>query len=147
VFWVRFAEVSDYKRVLGNIERGEAKIARQNDMLKAVRRKIDLYKNPWRDLKIVYGANKVKSYTEEEDRFLLCSLPEVGFGAWEELKAQVRQHWLFRFDWFIKSRTPKELSRRIETLINLVEKEFEEVDKGNKRLSGAGGESNKKQKA
>jgi len=23
------------------------------------------------------------------------------------LKAQIRQHWLFRFDWFIKSRTPK----------------------------------------
>ena len=57
----------------------------------------------------------------------------------EELKAQVRQHWLFRFDWFIKSRTPKELSRRIETLINLVEKEFEEQDMGAKRLSGGGG--------
>ena len=26
----------------------------------------------------------------------------------EELKAQVRQHWLFRFDWFLKSRTPLE---------------------------------------
>jgi SWI/SNF-related matrix-associated actin-dependent regulator of chromatin subfamily A member 5 len=148
VFWQRFKEVSEYKRILGNIERGEAKIARQNDMLKAVRRKIDLYKNPWRDLKIVYGANKVKSYTEEEDRFLLCSLPEVGFGAWEELKAQVRQHWLFRFDWFIKSRTPKELSRRIETLINLVEKEFEEQDKGTKRpAAGGGGSDAKKAKA
>ena len=150
VFWQRFKEVSEYKRILGNIERGEAKIARQNDMLKAVRRKIDLYKNPWRDLKIVYGANKVKSYTEEEDRFLLCSLPEVGFGAWEELKAQVRQHWLFRFDWFIKSRTPKELSRRIETLINLVEKEFEEQDKGAKRPAGGsagGGSDAKKAKA
>ena len=46
---------------------------------------------------------------------------------------------MFRFDWFIKSRTPKELSRRIETLINLVEKEFEELDKGTKRPSGGGG--------
>ena len=98
-----------------------------------------MYKNPWRDLKILYGANKVKSYTEEEDRFMLCSIPEVGFGNWEELKAQIRQHWLFRFDWFIKSRTPKELSRRVETLINLVEKEFEEVD-GKKRPGGGGGD-------
>ena len=146
VFWKRYEEVSEWKRILGNIERGEAKIARQNDMLKAVRRKIEMYKNPWRDLKIVYGANKVKSYTEEEDRFLLCSIPEIGFGNWEELKAVVRQHWLFRFDWFIKSRTPKELSRRVETLINLVEKEFEDADKGGKRAS-TGGDGNDAKKA
>ncbi|EEH54836.1 SNF2 super family [Micromonas pusilla CCMP1545] len=138
VFWERYKEISEWQRIIGNIERGENKIQRQNDMLKAVRRKIEMYKNPWRDLKILYGANKVKSYTEEEDRFMLCSIPEVGFGNWEELKAQIRQHWLFRFDWFIKSRTPKELSRRVETLINLVEKEFEEVD-GKKRPGGGGG--------
>ena len=47
---------------------------------------------------------------------------------WEELKAQIRQHWQFRFDWFIKSRTPKELGRRVETLINLIEKEAEVND-------------------
>ena len=138
VFWQRYTEIADYKRILGNIERGEAKLQRQNEMLKNVKRKLEMYKNPWRDLKLVYGSSsKVKSYTEEEDRFLLCSIPEVGFGNWEELKAQIRQHWLFRFDWFIKSRTPKELQRRIETLINLVEKEFEEVDK--KRPAGGGG--------
>jgi SWI/SNF-related matrix-associated actin-dependent regulator of chromatin subfamily A member 5 len=97
-------------------------------MLKAVKKKLSLYKNPWRELKVVYGPNKVKSYTEEEDRFLLCSITEVGFGNWEELKAQIRQHWQFRFDWFIKSRTPKELGRRVETLINLIEKEAEVND-------------------
>ena len=58
----------------------------------------------------------------------------------------VRQHWLFRFDWFIKSRTPKELSRRVETLINLVEKEFEDADKGGKRAS-TGGDGNDAKKA
>jgi SWI/SNF-related matrix-associated actin-dependent regulator of chromatin subfamily A member 5 len=141
VFWKRYEEVSEWKRILANIEKGEAKIQRQNDMLKAVRRKIETYKNPWRDLKLVYGPNKVKSFTEEEDRFLLCSIPEVGFGNWEELKAQIRQHWLFRFDWFIKSRTPKELGRRVETLINLVEKEFEDLenDAKAKRKGGGGG--------
>ena len=62
--------------------------------------------------------------------------------------AQVRQHWLFRFDWFIKSRTPVELARRCETLIRLIEKEFE-VDAGDKRRnSGSGADKpNKKVKA
>jgi len=141
VFWTRYEEVAEFPRIIANIEKGETKIHRQNDMLKAVRRKIETYKNPWRDLKLVYGPNKVKSFTEEEDRFLLCSIPEVGFGNWEELKAQIRQHWLFRFDWFIKSRTPKELGRRVETLINLVEKEFEDLenDAKAKRRGGGGG--------
>jgi len=144
VFWTRYEEVAEFPRIIANIEKGETKIHRQNDMLKAVRRKIETYKNPWRDLKLVYGPNKVKSFTEEEDRFLLCSIPEVGFGNWEELKAQIRQHWLFRFDWFIKSRTPKELGRRVETLINLVEKEFEDLenDAKAKRRGGGGGGGN-----
>ena len=128
VFWERCTEISDWKRIEGNIKKGELKIQRQEDMLKAVKKKLSLYKNPWRELKVVYGPNKVKSYTEEEDRFLLCSITEVGFGNWEELKAQIRQHWQFRFDWFIKSRTPKELGRRVETLINLIEKEAEVND-------------------
>ena len=128
VFWERCHEIADWKRIEGNIKKGELKIQRQEDMLKAVKKKLSLYKNPWRELKVVYGPNKVKSYTEEEDRFLLCSITEVGFGNWEELKAQIRQHWQFRFDWFIKSRTPKELGRRVETLIGLIEKEAEVND-------------------
>jgi SWI/SNF-related matrix-associated actin-dependent regulator of chromatin subfamily A member 5 len=128
VFWERCTEISDWKRIESNIKKGEQRIQRQEDMLKAVKKKLSLYKNPWRELKVVYGPNKVKSYTEEEDRFLLCSITEVGFGNWEELKAQIRQHWQFRFDWFIKSRTPKELQRRVETLIGLIEKEADAND-------------------
>lgn len=129
VFCKRYAEIADHERIMGNIEKGEQKIQRQADMLKAVREKIARYKNPWRELKLTYGPNKFKSFTEEEDRFLLCSIPEVGFGNWDELKAQIRQHWQFRFDWFIKSRTPKELGRRVETLITLIEKEMSEPRK------------------
>ena len=131
VFWKRYEEIADHPRIISNIEKGEQKIQRQHDMLKAVREKIAKYKNPWRELKLTYGPNKFKSFTEEEDRFLLCSIPEVGFGNWDELKAQIRQHWQFRFDWFIKSRTPKELGRRVETLISLIEKEAQ--DGGDKK--------------
>ena len=31
----------------------------------------------------------------------------LGYGAWDELKAEIRNHWRFRFDWFFKSRTPQ----------------------------------------
>ncbi len=73
-----------------------------------------------------YGQNKGKAYNEEEDRFILCKTHELGYGQWDELKAAVRRHWRFRFDWFFKSRTPQELGRRCETLIRLIEKEMED---------------------
>jgi len=59
------------------------------------------------ELKLSYGANKGKAYTEEEDRFILCMMHKLGYGAWDELKAEIRKSWRFRFDWFFKSRTPQ----------------------------------------
>ena len=32
---------------------------------------------------------------------------KLGYGAWDELKAEIRKSWRFRFDWFFKSRTPQ----------------------------------------
>lgn len=46
-------------------------------------------------------------HAEEEDRFILCSVHRLGYGAWDELKAEIRKSWRFRFDWFFKSRTPQ----------------------------------------
>ncbi|MBA0685147.1 hypothetical protein Goari_026686, partial [Gossypium aridum] len=53
---------------------------------------------------------------------------KLGYGNWEELKAAFRMSPLFRFDWFVKSRTTQELARRCDTLIRLVEKENQEYD-------------------
>ncbi|GBG00203.1 chromatin-remodeling complex ATPase chain, partial [Raphidocelis subcapitata] len=125
-FWARYQELNDWEKVIKNIERGEQKIQRQADIMAALRAKIERYRNPWQDLKVAYGQAKGKAYNEEEDRFILCKTHELGYGAWDELKAAVRRHWRFRFDWFFKSRTPQELGRRCETLIRLIEKEMED---------------------
>ncbi|GLI59043.1 hypothetical protein VaNZ11_000871 [Volvox africanus] len=143
VFWKRYRELSDWEKVIKNIERGEQKIQRQQDIMNAVAAKLERYKNPWQELKIQYGANKGKAYTEEEDRFILCMVHKLGYGNWDDLKAEIRKSWRFRFDWFFKSRTPQELGRRCETLIRLIEKENEdmkeETDKGTRGRGGGGG--------
>eukprot|EP00775_Hariotina_reticulata_P010968 gene10968-11123_t len=135
VFWQRYQELPDWEKVIKNIERGEQKIQRQADIMAAIRSKLERYKNPWQELKINYGANKGKAYTEEEDRFIVCSMAKLGYGSWDDLKAEIRKHWRFRFDWFFKSRTPQELARRAETLIRLIEKEQE--DENAERNPGA----------
>lgn len=61
----------DYDKVIKNIERGEARISRKDEIMKAIGKKLDRYKNPWLELKIQYGQNKGKLYNEECDRFMV----------------------------------------------------------------------------
>ena len=128
VFWANATTLNDFDRIIKNIERGEQKIQRQQHIVNTLAAKLGQYRNPWRELRLHYGQNRGRAYTEEEDRFLLCKMHQLGYGAWEELKAEVRKSWLFRFDWFLKSRTPQELGRRCDTLIRIVEKELEGDD-------------------
>lgn len=62
---------------------------------------------------------------------------KIGYGNWDQLKIEIRKSWRFRFDWFVKSRTPQELSRRCDTLIRLIEKEFEDLEIDEKAKRGA----------
>jgi SWI/SNF-related matrix-associated actin-dependent regulator of chromatin subfamily A member 5 len=66
-----FFLVPDYDRIIKNIEKGESKISRKDEIMKAIAKKMDRYKNPWLELKIQYGQNKGKLYNEECDRFLV----------------------------------------------------------------------------
>jgi superfamily II DNA or RNA helicase len=125
-FWERYNELQDIERILAQIERGEAKIQRRISIKKALDAKMARYKAPFFQLKIQYGTNKGKNYTEEEDRFLVCFLHKLGFdkeNVYDELRYAIRQAPQFRFDWFIKSRTSLELQRRCNTLITLIERE------------------------
>ncbi|XP_047958765.1 ISWI chromatin-remodeling complex ATPase CHR11-like isoform X1 [Salvia hispanica] len=128
VFKERYKELNEYDRIIKNIERGEARISRKTEIMKAIRKKLDRYKNPWQELKIHYGQNKGKLYNEECDRFMICMVHKLGYGNWDELKSAFRTSHLFRFDWFVKSRTTQELARRCDTLIRLVERENQEHD-------------------
>uniref|UniRef100_A0A914UMR0 SANT domain-containing protein n=1 Tax=Plectus sambesii TaxID=2011161 RepID=A0A914UMR0_9BILA len=131
VFWERLDELADHERILAQIERGEARIQRKLSIKRALDAKIAKYKAPFHQLRIAYGTNKGKNYTEEEDRFMVCMLHKLGFdkdNVYEELRQAVRQAPQFRFDWFIKSRTAMELQRRCNTLITLIEKEMGESE-------------------
>ena len=85
--------------------------------------KVGSYSDPHRMLTIAYGNTQGKLFTEEEDRFLFCKTAELGYGNWKQLLDAVKCCMQFRFNWLFKSRTPAELSRRVDLLIRLVEKE------------------------
>jgi len=56
-------------------------------------------------------------------------------GVYDQIRDEIRESPLFRFDWFFLSRTPQEISRRCTTLITTVAKEMEGGNgKENKRV-------------
>eukprot|EP00924_Labyrinthula_sp_SR-Ha-C_P000515 augustus_masked-scaffold_27-processed-gene-1.2-mRNA-1 protein AED:0.03 eAED:0.03 QI:0/-1/0/1/-1/1/1/0/1102 len=128
-FWTddNYKNIADYEKLIDKIERGEQKIARVIKIKECLRKKVqacvDRGENPFLALRINYGTNKGKIFNEDEDRFLICMMDRLGYGEWEQIKQEIRKSWLFRFDWFFKSRTAVELQRRGDTLIRLIEKE------------------------
>ncbi|XP_015795972.1 chromatin-remodeling complex ATPase chain Iswi-like [Tetranychus urticae] len=131
VFWDRCHELTDCDRILAQIEKGEQRIQRRQDIKRALDAKMSRYRAPFHQLRIAYGTNKGKNYIEEEDRFLICMLHKLGFDremVYEELKSSIRNAPQFRFDYFIKSRTAPELQRRCNTLITLIERENQEIE-------------------
>ena len=71
IFWERKDELQDQDRIMSIIEKGEQKIQRKKDIRRALSAKMARYRSPFHQLHIVYGTNKGKNYTEEEDRFLV----------------------------------------------------------------------------
>lgn len=144
VFWDRCHELTDYDKIMAQIERGEAKIQRRISIKKALDAKMARYRAPFHQLRLQYGTNKGKNYTEEEDRFLVCMLWKLGFdkeNVYDELRTACRQAPQFRFDWFLKSRTALELQRRCNTLITLIERENAELEEREKSSKSKGGKS------
>ena len=74
---------------------------------------------PLSDIHIPYVSGRQSSYSEAEDRFLLVAAQQAGYGNWELVKQLVTRAPQFMFDWWLLSRTPAELGRRVEVLARL----------------------------
>ncbi len=139
VFWVRMKELSDYEKIKGQIERGEHKIRKENKVQEALTTKVSRYALPLQQLKISYGQNKGKNYTEEEDRFIAVHMQKYTYGTedlYERIRLDIKNSPLFRFDWFIKSRNTLELTRRGNTIATLIEKELEAEQEAKRKHAG-----------
>lgn len=83
-------------------------------------------------MKIHYTQpTKGKHYTEDEDRFLVIMLEKHGYGTenvYDIIRQEIKKAPMFRFDWFLKSRTSEEIKRRCNTLITLIQKENAEIE-------------------
>lgn len=128
-FWANLERVEDYEKHLKFIEGEEERIKRIKMQQEALRRKISQYTNPLCDLKLKHppSTNNKRTFSEEEDRFILLMLFKYGLDrddVYELTRDEIRDCPLFELDFYFQSRTPVELARRANTLLQCLEKEF-----------------------
>ncbi|KAJ3509479.1 hypothetical protein NLJ89_g5204 [Agrocybe chaxingu] len=129
VFNKKCKTLAEWPRIKARIEEGEAKRTKRENLELLLARKINSVRYPMQELELNYPTTKGKVYSEEEDRYLLCRLFHYGMQAddvYERIKRDVTEFPVFRFDWFLKSRSPQELQRRCNTLLGMIEKEEEQ---------------------
>lgn len=116
----------DADRLAQRVADAEAKAAKQRETNEMLKNKVAQYQYPMQELQLTYSQTKGKVYSEEEDRYLLCRLAYYGLEAedvYEKIKKDISDFPVFRFDWFLKSRTPQEIGRRCTTLLTMIAKE------------------------
>jgi SWI/SNF-related matrix-associated actin-dependent regulator of chromatin subfamily A member 5 len=129
VFWERYRELPDWEKKITDIERGELKFQKQIEVHKILNEKILECGDPLLNIKVP-SIHKIRSklFSEMEDRFILRSVGKHGVvneSLNELVQLDIRQSPLFRFNWYMRSRNPAEIGRRINTLLMLIHKEAE----------------------
>lgn len=127
-FWSHYEEIEGYEKYINQIELGEEKVARTKLQKESLRRKVSSYRFPLQELELKYppAATTKRTFTDDEDRFLLVQMYRFGLDRvdlYERIRDAVRLSPFLRFDFFLQSRSTAELSRRCSTLIACVLKE------------------------
>lgn len=129
MFWTHYEEIEGYEKYINQIEAGEDKVARTKLQKESLRRKISSYRYPLQELELKYppAATTKRTFTDDEDRFLLVQMYRFGLDRvdlYERIRDAVRLSPFLRFDFFLQSRSTAEISRRCSTLIACVLKEI-----------------------
>eukprot|EP01083_Nonionella_stella_P125168 378497_1 len=150
IFWARQSSLDKREQYLKRIEDGETRVARTKKFIKMLEKQVSQHRDPLQKLVLPSTCTSSKTqqtFNELEDRFLLTEAHSQGWGEWDRVRYAVRQselfkfahsqgfgEWdraryavrqseLFKFDWFLKSRTTKEIQQRVERLLHQYENE------------------------
>ncbi|WZC17363.1 ISWI chromatin-remodeling complex ATPase ISW2 [Candidozyma auris] len=120
-FWSNYQEIEGHEKYIAQVEASERKATKMQNQQKILASKIEEAEDPLEELKIQYPPNNSKRiYSKLEDRFILFCVNKHGIFAdklGEKIKEEIQESDLFKFDFYMLSRTPQEISRRVNTLM------------------------------
>lgn len=132
IFWERYQELNGYEKYINTIENGEKKNEKLKYQEHVLKKKLEQYSYPLHEMIIQYPPNNARrTYNSLEDKFLLLSVNKIGLlteKLYERIKQEIIMSDLFTFDWFIRTRSIHELSKRVNTLLTLIVREYESPD-------------------
>ncbi|CAD5232023.1 unnamed protein product [Bursaphelenchus xylophilus] len=125
VFWKRGKELKDFYKYSNAIEKGRNKLHRKAYVKSVLEKKYKECQDPYTQLDFVFSGPKGKSFSADEDRFILCKYHEFGCDdeSFEKIRQSIRSSPQFKFDWFFISRTSQELAKRCAALIASFDKD------------------------
>ena len=128
-FWSNYEQIEGFERYISQIEQGEDKIRKIKIQKESLRRKLAQYRYPLQELTLKFPPTTTlkRVFSEDEDRFLLVQLYRFGLDrpdVYERIRDCIRDSQMFKFDFFFQSRNGGELSRRCQTLLTCIMKEF-----------------------
>ena len=129
VFWERYSEIHGYEKYISAIENGEKRNEKLKYQESVLQKKLEQYDYPLYEMMIQYPPNNARrTYNSLEDKFILLAVNKYGLlddKLYEKIKQEIMLSDLFTFDWFIRSRSIHELSKRVNTLLTLIVREYE----------------------
>jgi superfamily II DNA or RNA helicase len=149
-FWANLDSLPDGHKIQAGIEKGEQRIERAGEIQKML--SAFIARNPAsQPLKFNYYGSKSRNYTLQEDDFIVRTLADLGYSredAYDELVKKISHDKLFRFDWFMRTRTPQDLAQRASRLVSFIERDVLSSSKKAQSASGnkGHGKASKKKK-
>jgi len=130
VFFQKVDTLTDRVKIKEKINKAQKNVNFNMRAPDVIRAKIEKYKNPLEDMALTHATQKSKFFCKESDNVLLYLTNKLGYGNWQEIKKAVRREQRSRYDHLFISRNEDELKKRVIYLVQSLEKEVQEQQKG-----------------
>jgi hypothetical protein len=117
----------EWERVKGQIEKGERKIAKKREQEALLRKFVQTFDNPEKDMTF---ANKgTTHFSLESDRAILCGVAKHGYGNWNEIREDLRNDTSLHFQHTVQGMNIDAIAKRCDYRMRQMEKELEVREK------------------
>jgi hypothetical protein len=126
---------SEWDRIVGNIERGEKKLAKQKKLSALLSQFVSTFENPRTDM--IFANKGTAHFALEQDRALLSAVDKHGYGNWDSVREEIRTDSMLKFQHSAQGMTVQAIAKRCDYRMRQMEKELEAREKNLKNMKPA----------
>ncbi|EEC47587.1 predicted protein, partial [Phaeodactylum tricornutum CCAP 1055/1] len=112
---------SEWERLVGNIDRGEKKLAKQKKLKSLLAKFVNTFENPRDDM--VFANKGTTPFALEQDRALLSAVDKHGYGNWDSVREEIRTDGRLKFQHSTQGMTVQAIGKRCDYRMRQMEKE------------------------